>query len=65
MIKYTPDDFYHCYKDILKKANKKREQQEKITLFNNPHFINSEAAFSRYKESLTFEHRAEEAYEHQ
>jgi|JI10StandDraft_1071094.scaffolds.fasta_scaffold1004744_1 hypothetical protein len=48
-IKYTPDDFYHCYKDILKKANKKIKKDGKITLFNNPHFTASEAASSRYK----------------
>ena len=59
MIKYTPDDFYHCYKDILKKANKKRQHQEQSTLFNNPHFSNSDASLSRYKESMTFGHREE------
>lgn len=45
-IKYSPNDFYNCYKDILKKARPKHT--DKITLFDNPHFRTSEPTASRY-----------------
>ena len=38
-IKYSSSDFYSCYKNILNKAHK-QASQGKITMFNNPHFLN-------------------------
>jgi hypothetical protein len=46
-IKYSSSDFYHCYKDIFKKANHRRQaSQDKISLFNNPHLAGEGKATS-------------------
>jgi hypothetical protein len=44
-IKYSSSDFYQCYKNIIDKAQHKRQRsQGKITMFNNPYFGDEDRA---------------------
>lgn len=43
-IKYTPTEFYNCYRHIFNKQSIKRKKEGKKTLFNNPYLTKQEAS---------------------
>ncbi len=51
-IKYSPSDFYNCYKDIFKKAlHKKQMSVDKINPLNRHRFVESDPTSPRNYDS--------------